>query len=64
MHSSIQNSPLYLWYFKETEISANILGRYSNIKFTEYSPYGSKEVPFGRTDMKKLIVAFHIFEHA
>jgi len=35
-----------------------------NIKFTEYSPYGSKVVPLGATDMTKLIVSFHIFEQA
>jgi hypothetical protein len=33
-------------------------------KVVNYSPYGSKVVPFGRRDMTKLIVAFRIFEHA
>ena len=34
------------------------VGRNTNIKFTEYSPYGSKVVPFWRTDMTKLLVFF------
>ena len=64
MHSCIQKSQLLLKYFKKTEISAKAFGRNTNIKFIEYSPYGSKDVPFGRTDMTKLIVAFRIFQHA
>jgi len=38
------------------------LGRNSNIKFNDYSLYGSKFVPFGRRDITKLIVACRIFE--
>jgi hypothetical protein len=42
------------------EFSRQIFEKYSNIKFHENPSSGSRVVPRGRTDMTKLIVAFHL----
>ena len=57
----MQSSP-YTWQvLVKLESSRQIFGKYSNIKVHENSPSGSRVVPFERTDMTKLIVAFRSF---
>jgi len=46
------------------ELSAQIFRNYSNIKFHENPPVGSRIVPCGRTDMTDLIAAFRNFANA
>ena len=54
--------------FKKNEISWQISEKYSNIKFHENPPSGSRVVPCGRTDrqtdMTKLIVTFRNYTNA
>jgi hypothetical protein len=64
MPSLIKICQSFLWYFKETEFSANVFGRSSKIKFNENFSYWSRVVPCGQRYMTKLIFAFRIFEHA
>jgi hypothetical protein len=46
------------------EFSGQISKIYSNIKFQENPSSGSRVVPCGRTDIKKLIVAFRNITNA
>jgi len=46
------------------ELFRNIFGKYSNIKFHVNPSSGSRVVPCGQTDMKKLIVVFRNFANA
>jgi hypothetical protein len=48
----------------ELELSGQIFGKYSNVKFRENPSTGSRIVPFGRTDMTKLITAFRSFANS
>jgi len=43
------------------EFSRHIVEKYSNIKFHENPSSGNGVVPYGKIDMKKLIVAFRNF---
>jgi hypothetical protein len=43
------------------EFSRQIFDKYLNIKFHENPSSGSRVIPFGRTDMTKLIAAFRNF---
>jgi hypothetical protein len=45
------------------EFSGQVLEKYSNIKFHDNPPSGSR-VPFGQTDTMKLMVAFRNFANA
>ena len=42
------------------EFSLHIVEKSANIKFDQNSSSGSRDIPCGRTDMTKLIVAFEI----
>ena len=46
------------------EFSLHIFENYSDNKFHENPSSGSRVVPYGRTDMMKLMVAFHNFANA
>jgi hypothetical protein len=57
--------PLFVSEFSETWIFATAFEeRSSNIKFHENLSTGSRVVPYGRTDMTKLTVAFRNFANA
>jgi hypothetical protein len=46
------------------EISRQIFEKVSNIKFHQNPTNGCRVVPYGQTDMTKLIVAFRNFANA
>jgi hypothetical protein len=46
------------------EFSRQLFEWYSNIKYHENPPSGTRVVPRGRTDITNLILAFHIFSNA
>ena len=50
--------------FNETEFSGLVFEKSSNIKFRENPFSGSRVIPYGRTDMTKLIVAYRNFANA
>jgi hypothetical protein len=61
--------PLFLSNFNENWIfSTDFQKKISNIKFHEKPSSGSRVVPYGltdgRTDVTKLIIAFHSFANA
>jgi len=53
-----------LRFFWKLELSRQIFRNYSNIKFHENSPVGSRVFPCGRADMTQLIAAFQNFANA
>ena len=52
------------WVFLKLELSRQIFRNYSNIKFLENFPVGSRVFPCGRADMTELTVAFQNFANA
>ena len=46
------------------EFSWHIFEKSSNIEFLEVLPIGSRDIPYGRTDMTNLIVSFGNFANA
>jgi hypothetical protein len=48
----------------ELQFSFDIIEKYSNVKFIENSPSGSRVVACRRTDMTDLIDDFHNFANA
>jgi hypothetical protein len=50
--------PLFLSDFSENQLSQHIFEKSPNLKFHKNPSSGSQVVPFERTDMTKLIVAF------
>jgi len=66
IYSFLGNSPgnypkRYKLHLEHGEsLKTRIYKNYSNIKFQENPSRGSRIVPCGQTDMKKLIVAFHV----
>ena len=51
--------PLFLPILMKLKISGAVFEKYSDIKFYENPSGGSQVVPCGRTDLTKLMVAFH-----
>jgi len=61
VHCSSCKVPLFWSYFNLTGFSRLIFVKYPRIKFNENPSSGSRGVPYERTDMTKLIVAFRNF---
>jgi hypothetical protein len=63
--SSCKIPVILVWFLIKLGFSWHIFEKYSNIRFHEDPPSGSRVVPCGRTDgrtdMTKLTVAFHNF---
>ena len=57
MISTLFSRPILM----KLEFSRNFFEKPSNIKFHENPSSGSRDVPCGRADVKKLIIAFHTF---
>jgi len=57
VHSTLFSCPILI----KLEFSQYILEKYSNIKYHENQPSGSRVVACGWRDMNKLTVTFHNF---
>ena len=65
MHTRLHvKYPLFLSNFNGISSSQQTLGKGLNIRFNQNPSSGSRVVPYGRTDTKKLTVAFRNFANA
>ena len=60
MYSTRYSCPILIKF----EYSGKYFEKYSNIKFHKNPSSGSRVVPYGRTNMTKIIVAFRNFVNA